>query len=50
MANLPGHQVAITSMCTTKLECFDKIGIRGKHNFENELLEMDLLFLEEIII
>ena len=40
MADLPGHSVAITSMCTTRLECFDKFGTRGKRNFETEILEI----------
>ena len=50
MADLPGHLVAIISMWTTKLESFDEIETRGKRNFENKLLEMFFLFLEEIII
>ena len=36
MADLPGYLVAITSMCTTKLERFDEIRTWGKRNFENE--------------
>ena len=51
MADLPGHQVDITSTCMMKLERFDEIGTRGKHSFENKIfLEMVLQFLEEIII
>ena len=40
MADLPYHPVAITSTCMTKLECFDKIGTHGKHNFKNKFLGM----------
>ena len=40
MAGLLGRSVAITSMCTTKLEWFDEIRKRGKCNFESEFLEM----------
>ena len=40
MADLPGHSVAITSVCAMKLERFDEIGIRGKRNFANERLEI----------
>ena len=50
MAGLQGHSVAITSMCTTKLECSGEIGTWGKRNFENERLAMVFPFLEEIII
>ena len=51
-ADLPDHSVAISSMCTTKLERFDKIGKHGKHTvyFENEFVEMVSQFLQEIII
>ena len=38
MADLPGHSVAITSMCTVKLEHFAKIGTGGKRNFGNQFL------------
>ena len=40
MADLPCHSVAITSMYTTKLECFDEIGTWGKHTFGNKFLKM----------
>ena len=50
MAGLPGHSVAITSTCRTKLERFDKLGKQGKCNFENKFLDMGFQFLEEIII
>ena len=50
MVDLPGHSVAITCTCIMKLECFDKIGGLGKHNFENKFLEKVFWFLEEIII
>ena len=46
MADLPGHSVAITSMCTTKIGAFDEIRIRDKRNFEKEFLET--VFQEEI--
>ena len=49
LADLPGHSVAITSTCTTKLERFDEIGTRGNRNFENEFSEMVFQILEEII-
>ena len=39
MANLLGCSVAITTMCTTKLERFDEIRTHGKRNFENEFLD-----------
>ena len=42
--------VAITSMCTTKLERFNKIGTHSNRKFEKEFLEMVFQFLEEIII
>ena len=50
MADLPGHLVAITSMCTTKLEGFDENGTQGKCNFVNKFLGRFFWFLEEIII
>ena len=50
MADLPGHSVAITSKGTKKFKHFDEIRTSGKLNFENELLEMVFLLLEEIII
>ena len=50
MADLPGHLVAITSMCMTNLERFERIGTWGECNFENEVLEMVFQFLEETII
>ena len=50
LADLPGHSVAITSTCMTKLERFDEIGTRGNHNFENNFLEIVFQFLEDIII
>ena len=49
MADLPGHWVTITGMCTMNLERFDEIGTLGKGNFKNELLEMVFQLLEEII-
>ena len=50
MTDLPGHSVAITSTCTTKLERFDEIRTHGKYNFKNELLEMIYQLSGEIII
>ena len=50
MADLPGHLVAITSMYTRKLGCFNKIELHDKCKFENEFLEMVFQFLEEVII
>ena len=50
LAELPGHSVATTSTCTTKLERFDEIRTRGKSHFENKFLEMVFQLLEEIII
>ena len=50
MADLPGRSVAITSTCTTILECFDEIRTLGKYNFENEFLEGVSQLLEGIII
>ena len=50
MSDLPGRSVAITSTCTTKLECFDEIRTRGKCNFENEYLEMVSQLLKGIVI
>ena len=44
MADSPGHYVAIISMCMAKSECFDKIGTRGKSNFENNFLKHDFGF------
>ena len=49
LADLPGHLIAATTTCTTKLERFDEIRTRGKSNFKNEILEMDFQLLEEII-
>ena len=49
MADLPGHSIAIPKTCMTKIEAFDEIGIRDKHNFENESLEIFFPLLEEII-
>ena len=49
-ADLPGHSVGINNVCTIKLEHFDEIETRGKHNFQNEFLEMVFQFLEEIVI
>ena len=46
MADLPGHSLVITS--ATKLERFDKIGARGKHNFEIIFLEMAFGYLVEL--
>ena len=50
MDDLPGHSLAIISMCTTKLERFDEIRIHGKRHFENEFLDMVFQILKEIII
>ena len=40
MANLPGLSIAITSMCTTNSERFDKIRTCTKRYFESERLEI----------
>ena len=48
-ADLPGRLVAVTSMRTAKLECFDEIGKRGKRNFENKFLVMFCQILQERI-
>ena len=50
MADFLGHSGANISTWMKKLERFDEIGIRGKHNFENEFLEKVYQLLEEIII
>ena len=36
MGDLPGHSVAITSMCMSKLKRFNEIGTQGKHNPEED--------------
>ena len=48
-ADLPGHSVAVTSACMTKLKHFDEIGTRGKH-FPNEFLEMVYQLSKGIVI
>ena len=50
MADLPGCSVAITSICTTKLERFDEIRTRDECNLENKFLEMVFQLLEDIVI
>ena len=50
MVDLPGHSVAITSTCTTKLERFDEIGTQDKRNFESKFFEMFYWFFKEIVI
>ena len=49
MADLPGHLVAITTMCTTKFKHFYEIGTRGERNFEIEFSGLIFWFLEEMI-
>ena len=49
MADLPGHSVAMTSTCMTKIGAFEEIGIRDEHNFENEFVEIFFQLLKEII-
>ena len=50
MVDLPGCSVAITSMCTTKLEHFVEYRTCGRRNFDNKFLEMVFQLLQEIII
>ena len=50
MTDLLGRSVAITSMCTTKLECFDESRTWGNDNFENEFLEIVTQLLGGVII
>ena len=50
LADLLGHSVATTSMCTMKSERFDEIRTHSTRNFQNKFLEMVFQLLEEIII
>ena len=47
MADLPGHLVAITSTCMTKLESFDGIGTQGANEFSKTIFRNDLSFFKK---
>ena len=41
------HSVAISSICTIKLECFDKIRTCGNCDFKNEFFKEAFQFLKK---